>query len=76
VEENMVNCPECETDLDIDEEEVDEGAVVSCPECGADFEVITVNPVELKKVGEDEVEEDDDEDDAADKEKDDEDDDS
>jgi len=34
--------------------------VVSCPECGSDFEVITVNPVELKKVGEDEVEEEDD----------------
>jgi alpha-aminoadipate/glutamate carrier protein LysW len=75
VEEIMVYCPECETDLDIDEDEVDEGAVVSCPECGADFEVITVNPVELKKVGEDEVEDDDDEEeDAADK--DDEDDDS
>ena len=61
----MVYCPECETDLDIDEDEVDEGAVVSCPECGADFEVITVNPVELKKVGEDE---DDDEDDDDEKE--------
>jgi len=46
-------------DLDIDEDEVDEGAVVSCPECGTDFEVITVNPVELKIVGEDEVEEED-----------------
>ena len=56
----MVYCPECETDLDIEEDEVDEGAVVSCPECGSDFEVITVNPVELKKVGEDEVEDDDD----------------
>lgn len=61
----MVYCPECETDLDIDEEEVDEGAVVSCPECGADFEVITVNPVELKKVGEDEVEDDDEEEDTV-----------
>ena len=74
MEEIMVYCPECETDLDIDEDEVDEGAVVSCPECGADFEVITVNPVELKKVGEDEDEEDEDEEEADDK--DDEDDDS
>jgi alpha-aminoadipate/glutamate carrier protein LysW len=73
VEEIMVYCPECETDLDIDEDEVDEGAVVSCPECGADFEVITVSPVELKKVGEDEVEEDDDEEDADDEEDEDED---
>ena len=66
----MVYCPECETDLDIDEDEVDEGAVVSCPECGADFEVITVNPVELKKVGEDEVDDDDDEEDEKVKDKD------
>jgi alpha-aminoadipate/glutamate carrier protein LysW len=73
VEENMVYCPECETDLDIDEDEVDEGAVVSCPECGADFEVITVNPVELKKVGEDEIEVDEDEEDAVKEESEDED---
>jgi alpha-aminoadipate/glutamate carrier protein LysW len=57
----MVYCPECETDLDIDEEEVDEGEVVSCPECGTDFEVITVNPIELKSVDEDEYEEEEDE---------------
>jgi len=60
----MVYCPECETDLDIEEDEVDEGAVVSCPECGSDFEVITVNPIELKMVGEDEIEEEEDEDEA------------
>lgn len=46
----MVYCPECETNLDIEEDEVDEGEVVSCPECGSDFEVITVNPIELKAV--------------------------
>jgi alpha-aminoadipate carrier protein LysW len=75
VEEIMVYCPECETDLDIDEDEVDEGAVVSCPECGTDFEVVTVNPVELKVVGEgeDEVEEDEDDEDADDEEDEDED---
>jgi alpha-aminoadipate/glutamate carrier protein LysW len=71
VEEVMVYCPECETDLDIDEDEVDEGAVVSCPECGTDFEVVTVNPVELKVVGEDEIEEDVDEEETAKEESDD-----
>jgi alpha-aminoadipate carrier protein LysW len=65
VEEIMVYCPECETDLDIDEDEVDEGAVVSCPECGTDFEVVTVSPIELKIVGEDEVEEEDDDEEAV-----------
>ena len=49
-------CPECETNLDIEEDDVDEGEVVSCPECGTDFEVVTVNPIELKAVEEDYVE--------------------
>jgi len=56
----MVLCPECETNLDIEEDDVDEGEVVSCPECGTDFEVITVNPIELKAV-EDDYEEDEEE---------------
>jgi len=50
----MVYCPECESDLDIDEEEVDEGEVVSCPECGTDFEVVTTNPLELNPIEEEE----------------------
>jgi alpha-aminoadipate carrier protein LysW len=53
----MVLCPECETDLDIEEDEVDEGEIVSCPECGSDFEVVTVSPLELKPVGEEDYEE-------------------
>ena len=53
----MVYCPECETNLDIEEDEVDEGEIVSCPECGTDFEVVTVNPIELKTVGEEPDEE-------------------
>jgi alpha-aminoadipate carrier protein LysW len=46
----MVLCPECETDLDVEEEEVDEGEIVSCPECGTDFEVVTTSPLELKAI--------------------------
>ena len=46
----MVYCPECETNLDVDEEEVDEGEIISCPECGTDFEIVTVSPIELKPV--------------------------
>jgi alpha-aminoadipate carrier protein LysW len=57
----MVFCPECETDLDIEEEEIDEGEIVSCPECGSDFEVITVNPLELRMIEEEEEEEDEEE---------------
>lgn len=46
----MVLCPECETDLNVAEDEVDEGEIVSCPECGTDFEVVTTSPLELKAV--------------------------
>lgn len=58
----MVQCPECESDLDIEVDEVDEGEIVSCPECGTDFEVVTTNPLELKQVEEEEIDEDEDED--------------
>jgi alpha-aminoadipate carrier protein LysW len=51
----MVICPECESDLDIEEDEVDEGEVVSCPECGTDFEVVAVEPLELSKVDDDAI---------------------
>ena len=46
----MVLCPECETDLDIEEDELDEGEIVSCLECGTDFEVVATHPLELNKV--------------------------
>ena len=55
----MVLCPECESNLDIEEDEVDEGEIVSCPECGADFEVVTTNPLELNRVAEEEDEDED-----------------
>ena len=53
----MVLCPECESDLDIAEDEVDEGDIVSCTECGTDFEVVATNPLELDRVAEEEEEE-------------------
>ncbi|HEY1660585.1 MAG TPA: hypothetical protein VGG14_19695 [Candidatus Sulfotelmatobacter sp.] len=53
----MVLCPECETDLDVEADEVDEGEVISCPECGTDFEVVTTEPLELKAVEEGYVDE-------------------
>jgi alpha-aminoadipate/glutamate carrier protein LysW len=53
----MVLCPECETDLGIEEDEVDKAEIVSCPECGIDFEVITTNPLELNRIEEEEDDE-------------------
>lgn len=48
----MVLCPECESDLDVEEDELDEGEILSCTECGSDFEVVGVEPLELTKVTE------------------------
>jgi alpha-aminoadipate/glutamate carrier protein LysW len=48
----MTSCPECENDLDIDVEEVEEGDVVACDECGTEYEVVGVEPLELSKVEE------------------------
>ena len=64
----MIVCPECESDIDVEEDEVEEGEIVSCTECGNDFEVVTTEPLELTKVmGE---EEEDEEEDSKEKEED------
>ncbi|HTD56411.1 MAG TPA: hypothetical protein VK670_13565 [Silvibacterium sp.] len=54
----MPLCPECESALDIEEDEVDEGDVIVCEECGSEYEVVTTEPLELVKVDEGYEEED------------------
>jgi len=54
VEAIMVLCPKCKSDLDVEEEELEEGEILSCTECGTDFEVAGVEPLELTKISEDE----------------------
>jgi alpha-aminoadipate carrier protein LysW len=51
----MVLCPECERDID-------EGEIISCAECGSNFEVITVNPLELRPLSDEDEEEQEEED--------------
>jgi alpha-aminoadipate carrier protein LysW len=46
----MATCPECEADIDIDEDDVDRGDVITCRECGSDLEVISLSPLELDVV--------------------------
>jgi alpha-aminoadipate/glutamate carrier protein LysW len=53
------NCPECENELDIEIDEVEEGDVVACEECGTEFEVVGVEPLELARI-EEELEEEED----------------
>ncbi len=45
-----VVCPECDSPLDIDADDVDEGEVLQCDECGIDLEVVSSDPLELAPV--------------------------
>lgn len=49
----MASCPECENDLDIELDEVEEGDIVACEECGSEFEVVGVEPLELARMEDD-----------------------
>ena len=57
----MVNCPNCDAVIDLDEDELDEGDTLTCEECGADLSVTGLDPLELETT-EDEEEEDEEDD--------------
>jgi DNA-directed RNA polymerase subunit M/transcription elongation factor TFIIS len=65
----VIRCPDCAAELDVDEDEVEEGEILSCPECEAEMEVTQTHPVHVNVISEDdEVEEDEeDENDVAEK---------
>lgn len=45
-----VVCPECDTPLTIDPDEVEDGEVIQCSECGTDLEIISADPLEIAPV--------------------------
>lgn len=55
----MPTCVECENELDVQLDEVEEGDVLVCDECGTEYEVVGVEPLELTRVDAD-LDEDDD----------------
>jgi lysine biosynthesis protein LysW len=59
----VVRCPKCAVEIDVDEEEVEEGEILSCPECSAELEVVQVHPVNVNVISDDDEDEDDEEDD-------------
>jgi alpha-aminoadipate carrier protein LysW len=59
----MVTCPVCDGDIDVDEEEVDEGDTLSCDECGASLKVLGKDPLELDSADDEDDEDEDDIDD-------------
>jgi len=59
----MVNCPNCDAVIDLDEDELDEGDTLTCEECGADLSVTGLDPLELETTEDEEEEEEEEEDD-------------
>ena len=59
----MVNCPQCDAVIDVDEDELDAGVVIECEECGAALRVLSTDPLELEADADDEDEDDEDFDD-------------
>jgi alpha-aminoadipate carrier protein LysW len=53
----VVRCPECSVDLDVDEDEVEEGEILNCPECEVEIEVVQVHPVRLNVISDDDDDE-------------------
>ena len=58
----MAECPMCGVDLELDEDELDEGDVLSCDECGATLTVVGLKPLEIEQIDEEDDSDDDDED--------------
>jgi alpha-aminoadipate/glutamate carrier protein LysW len=67
------NCPECDSEIDVDEMDVEVGDELSCSECGALIRVASDSPIELE-LADDDDEDDDLDDDDDDEEEEDEDD--
>jgi alpha-aminoadipate carrier protein LysW len=55
----MIHCPLCNADIDVDEEELDEGDSLICEECGKNLNVSGVSPLELTPDTDDDDEDDD-----------------
>ena len=75
-------CPECDSEIDIDEADVDIGDELTCSECGSLLRIVNDSPVEFEVADDDDLDDDEededddeDEDDEEDEEEDDDEDD-
>lgn len=60
MEISMAVCQECDTPLDFDVEDAEEGDVITCAECGAEYEIVATEPLELSRLESDEIDDDED----------------
>jgi hypothetical protein len=49
--------------IDVDEDEVEEGEILNCPECEAELEVVQIHPVHINVISDDDDDDDDEDED-------------
>jgi len=54
----VVRCPKCDAEIDLDEDEIEEGEILTCLECDAELEVAQIHPVRLNVISEDDEDDD------------------
>jgi lysine biosynthesis protein LysW len=62
----VVRCPKCATEVDVDEDEVEEGEILACPECETEMEVIQIHPVKVNAISDDDDDDEDEEEESED----------
>jgi len=50
----MPNCSECESDLELEGYDLDQGETLNCPECSAELKVVSLDPVTVALVTDEE----------------------
>ena len=47
-----VLCPECDSPITVDADEIEEGETIQCEECGTELEVVSADPLEVAPIEE------------------------
>jgi lysine biosynthesis protein LysW len=53
---SLSNCPECESDLELDGYELEAGEIIHCPECSVELQVTSVDPISVTLSGDEDGE--------------------
>ncbi len=49
-QKKQIKCPECENTFDVEESNLEIGAILECPVCGASLEVVDLDPLTVEPV--------------------------
>lgn len=52
-----IKCPNCEEPMGLEAENLDVDELIDCAECGEEYEVVSLDPLKLRAMGEEDEEE-------------------